>query len=333
MMRYVLIIFSTVIMFFTNYSYTNAEKKLPEPAPAKPSIHLLVNIPAHWIRIYDNNTCTAAYPVAVGKPDTPTPVGDFKIIYKEKNPTWIDPDDTDIQIPSGPENPIGYRWIGIGGNYGIHGTNRPDSIGKYASNGCIRVNEKYIEMIYRKVSIGTPVKIIYNRLIVEKAANGNIAYYIYPDGYDRQPLTVQDVDNSLQKFHVTDFADENSIAEQINMANGLPNYVAFPIKVKLENITLPLEAVKADNIIYIPVRALSKFINLSFHWDAKAGLVSTTYGQVPGIIKGSHLYINVLNIEKLFNLQRDWQQPNLLVLRVMKGSSPAAFAAAGLPAL
>ena len=53
------------------------------------------------------------YHVGVGKTSTPTPTGYYAVQYKEVNPTWVDPDDTSIQIGSGPDNPIGYRWIGF----------------------------------------------------------------------------------------------------------------------------------------------------------------------------------------------------------------------------
>ena len=44
--------------------------------------------------------------------------------------------------------------------YGIHGTNEPDSIGEYASAGCVRLSNSSAEEVYEKVPIGTPVRII-----------------------------------------------------------------------------------------------------------------------------------------------------------------------------
>ncbi|HHV78901.1 MAG TPA: L,D-transpeptidase [Firmicutes bacterium] len=86
------------------------------------------------------------YPCALGKPSTPTPAGNWKIREKIVNPSW---------------EVLGTRWMGLdipAGNYGIHGTNAPWSIGSYISNGCIRLHNEHIEEIFPLVSIGTPVK-------------------------------------------------------------------------------------------------------------------------------------------------------------------------------
>ncbi|WP_234340270.1 L,D-transpeptidase family protein [Gorillibacterium timonense] len=87
-----------------------------------------------------------SYPIALGTPKTPTPTGDYVVINKYKN--W----------GSG----FGTRWIGLNvpwGTYGIHGTNRPHSIGHDASHGCIRMLNKHVEALYELVEIGTKVTI------------------------------------------------------------------------------------------------------------------------------------------------------------------------------
>ncbi|ABR47443.1 ErfK/YbiS/YcfS/YnhG family protein [Alkaliphilus metalliredigens QYMF] len=87
-----------------------------------------------------------SYPVAVGKPQTPTPPGDWRIIQKTLNPG----------------GPFGTRWMRINipwGGYGIHGTDAPESIGTAASNGCIRMFNEDVEVLYDIVPLGTPVRI------------------------------------------------------------------------------------------------------------------------------------------------------------------------------
>jgi hypothetical protein len=86
----------------------------------------------------------SAYPIAAGAKDTPSPIGTFRIIHKSKN--W--------------GGGFGSRWLGLNvswGTYGIHGTNRPETIGTFASHGCFRMNNQDIEKLYDKVSIGTAV--------------------------------------------------------------------------------------------------------------------------------------------------------------------------------
>lgn len=91
-----------------------------------------------------NNKLIKIYPVGVGKPSTPTPKGRFKIINKVINPG----------------GPFGARWMGLNvDGIGIHGTNSPESIGKYVSHGCIRMYNSDVIELFNKVPIGTPVVI------------------------------------------------------------------------------------------------------------------------------------------------------------------------------
>jgi lipoprotein-anchoring transpeptidase ErfK/SrfK len=103
-----------------------------------------INTTARTLTLLKNNKVFKVYPIAIGKPSTPTPKGSFKIINKAINPG----------------GPFGARWLGLNKpGYGIHGTNNPASIGKAVSNGCIRTfNENIIE-ISSLVPIGTPVTI------------------------------------------------------------------------------------------------------------------------------------------------------------------------------
>jgi lipoprotein-anchoring transpeptidase ErfK/SrfK len=84
------------------------------------------------------------YPIAVGKPGTPTPPGTYQIINKIVNPGGF----------------LGTRWIGLdipNGPYGIHGTFQPESIGNAVSNGCIRMFNHDAEELFRQVRVGTTV--------------------------------------------------------------------------------------------------------------------------------------------------------------------------------
>ena len=62
-------------------------------------------------------------------------------------------------IPGGsPNNPMGVAALTLsGGDYAIHGTNNPGSIGGFVSYGCIRMYNQDITDLYDRVSVGTPV--------------------------------------------------------------------------------------------------------------------------------------------------------------------------------
>ncbi|SCY20041.1 L,D-transpeptidase [Microvirga guangxiensis] len=105
------------------------------------------------------------YRVAVGKPGKQW-FGEAQIDGKYMKPAWAPPAEVkrdnprlpDV-IPGGaPNNPMGARALTLNlDEYAIHGTNRPSSIGTYASYGCIRMLNEDIVDLYNRVNVGTRV--------------------------------------------------------------------------------------------------------------------------------------------------------------------------------
>jgi len=96
---------------------------------------------------FHSDELVKTYPVAVGKPSTPTPLGNWTIVQKAMNPG----------------GPFGARWMRLSvpsGGYGIHGTNNPKSIGKAVSHGCVRMYNNDVIEIYPLTPLGTPVTIV-----------------------------------------------------------------------------------------------------------------------------------------------------------------------------
>lgn len=109
-------------------------------------IELQIDPKSRRLNVYIGETLSKTYPVGVGKATTPTPAGDYQVVNKVTNPGGI----------------LGTRWMGLnipGGNYGIHGTSIPSSIGGFVSLGCIRMYNKNVEELFPLVPIGTPVRI------------------------------------------------------------------------------------------------------------------------------------------------------------------------------
>jgi LysM repeat protein len=125
---------------------------------------IVVNIGDNTLTLLNHGQFFKKYSVRTGARPGQTPVGDFKVDAKEKDPTWWRPEDGK-QIPRGdPENELGTRWIGFRSpDFGIHGTIHPESIGQYASNGCVGMLMADVEELYDMISIGAPVKIIGER--------------------------------------------------------------------------------------------------------------------------------------------------------------------------
>ena len=105
------------------------------------------------------------YPVGVGKAGKQW-AGTTQIDGKYRNPAWSPPaevkhDKPNVPnvIPGGaPSNPMGVAAMTLaGGEYAIHGTNRPNSVGGFVSYGCIRMYNADITDLFQRVSVGTPV--------------------------------------------------------------------------------------------------------------------------------------------------------------------------------
>ena len=108
------------------------------------------------------------YPVAVGKPNMQW-YGTRYIDGKHVNPAWAPPPEVKRDFPTlpnliaggAPNNPMGPRALTLtGGEYAIHGTNRPNSIGRFASYGCIRMYNEDIVDLFARVRVGTPVVVV-----------------------------------------------------------------------------------------------------------------------------------------------------------------------------
>jgi len=136
------------------------------PAPSAPAIEalakvsvrrILVSIPDRKLALLQDGKVVRLYRVAVGKRTTPSPVGEFQIVARVSNPTYFH---KGVVIPPGRNNPVGTRWMGLSvKRYGIHGTNQPNSIGKAASSGCIRMGKQDLEELFTLVEVGDTVQI------------------------------------------------------------------------------------------------------------------------------------------------------------------------------
>ena len=294
-----------VLSFAMIFSASNVEA-------AKVEKRIAINSASRLMTYYENGVKKAVYPLGLGKTYTPTPVGYFKILEKVVNPTWIDPSDPEYMVSSGPANPLGYRWMQIRGNYGIHGTNRPDSIGGYVSNGCIRMLEADVEKLFDAVDVGTPVDITYNRVVVEKNDDGNVIYYIYPDGYGWQNIDVAYVNRWLEPYGVAPFETDSSIAEKIKLSDGQPTTIGKPYNIevngkRIDAITVNgknflAKAVIRDNVNYLPVVPIAMALRTKLEWREGAATLKTKYGTVTGFQSKNQIYCNADDAIILLNI-------------------------------
>ena len=114
--------------------------------------------------VLDDGTAVR-YPVGVGKPGKQWE-GITKVDGKYLQPAWAPPPEIkrdnpripDVIAGGSPSNPMGVAALTLaGGEYAIHGTNRPGSIGGFVSYGCVRMYNEDITDLFGRVPVGTPV--------------------------------------------------------------------------------------------------------------------------------------------------------------------------------
>jgi lipoprotein-anchoring transpeptidase ErfK/SrfK len=119
---------------------------------------IVVSIPDRKLALLDGERVVKVYEVAVGATQSPSPNGEFRIAQRLESPTYYKPG---VVIGPGKDNPLGTRWISLGvRGFGIHGTNRPDSISKNASHGCIRLRNNDMEDLFVRVLVGDRVSLV-----------------------------------------------------------------------------------------------------------------------------------------------------------------------------
>lgn len=112
-------------------------------------LRMEVDLIKHRLTVFHGGKTMRTYTVGVGKSKTPSPLGEWKVVSKGID--WGDG--------------FGTRWMGLNvpwGIYGIHGTDKPYSIGSSQSHGCIRMQNRDVEKLYPMVPLGTMVKITEN---------------------------------------------------------------------------------------------------------------------------------------------------------------------------
>ena len=138
---------------------------------------LVLNLPE--MRIYHfpppggkDAAAVDTYPVSIGRMDWKTPLGETRIVSKQRKPSWRPPQSVRQEaaaegesipqlVPPGPDNPLGEFALRLGRpGYLIHGTNKPYGVGMRVTHGCVRLLPEDIEELFVRVAAGTKVQIV-----------------------------------------------------------------------------------------------------------------------------------------------------------------------------
>ena len=184
------------------------------------------------------------YPLGIGQLGLETPVTTTRVSQKIPNPTWTPTPGIRARsleqgiklppvVPAGPNNPLGRFALRLGvgnGEYLIHGTSAPDSVGLRVSSGCMRMNAPDIKALFEQVRVGTRVQII----------NEPVKFSVEPDGKRyievHRPLAQVEVENPQVSpiTHSADFAafvsqagsDKALIDKALSRRAGIPVIVS-----------------------------------------------------------------------------------------------------------
>lgn len=181
------------------------------------------------------------YPVGIGRDGWNTPMGTTSIAVKTPNPDWHVPPSIHREhaekghilpsvVRSGPDNPLGYYAMRLAiGSYLIHGTNKPFGIGMQISHGCVQMYPEDIEVLFKKVPVGTSVKIVHDPYLT--AWHDNMLYLEANEPLEKWLNNKRQLKKQVSK-ELTKLAKQHNVTvdwdkvdKVIDRADGIPTPV------------------------------------------------------------------------------------------------------------
>lgn len=200
--------------------------------PIKLDKGILINLPEYRLYLFKEDQKVKVYPICIGLPTWTTPIGEFTITHKIKNPTWYMPKSIAEKekvkreiIPPGPLNPLGDFWIGTDlKSTGIHGTNQPMSIGRALSHGCVRLYPEDIEMLFEQMEVGMKGEIIYEpvKLTVFK---DSLFLEVHPDAYGIMNDYEKELNKKLKLLDLFSSFDQEKVKIVLQEKRGIPVFI------------------------------------------------------------------------------------------------------------
>jgi murein L,D-transpeptidase YcbB/YkuD len=247
-----------------NYAYNT-----PAAEASDDGLHLVVNVPANRLYVYENGVRTRTYAVSVGLAGYETPAGNYRIREVIWNPWWHPPESNWAAgrkpEPPGESNPMGRVKLNFGPLLYIHGTSAYQSLGNPASRGCVRMRNSDVIELARLVHeyaspdldperletlIESPTMTRTLRLSrpVTFTAEYNVAtvddgfLILYPDVYKRVRSKVRDEVAATLLENGIDMADVNSE----HLERLLDKSSTTRVAISLEDLVAPAAVAAGD---------------------------------------------------------------------------------------
>ncbi|BCV25357.1 L,D-transpeptidase family protein [Gelria sp. Kuro-4] len=284
-----------------------ATAALQEFSPPAKGSALVINIPSFTLTYFRDGKEVKRYPVAVGKPTAPTPVGSFRIISKVVNPTWYPPFGG-RPVPPGPGNPLGRRWLGfLPSGYGVHGNNNPSSIGKAVSLGCVRMRNEDVEELFPLIPVGTPLMITYETLGLETdPMTGQTCLVFYPDVYRRGTPTVEAVLARLKKSGLDGHYAPAEIKKALVASRRGASFVSLGTCVRVAGQEETVETTVVSGETLLAVRPVLAAFKLPVGWDARRKAVVIGTAVLPVHLVEQRSFARLGDLQRVLGIKSAW---------------------------
>lgn len=166
--------------------------------PLVPRRGIVINLPELRLYYFLSENQILTFPLGIGKESYETPLGSTVVKRKRIHPTWTPTASEHAEnpnlpavVPPGPDNPMGELALYLGWpGYAIHGTNKPYSIGRRDSHGCIRLYPQDIDALFSAVPVGTPVTVV-NQPVKAGWSNGELYMEVHPYESDADAIETE----------------------------------------------------------------------------------------------------------------------------------------------
>ena len=230
--------------------------------PSRGRDGIVINLSDRTLYWFVNGALHARFPVGIGRNGWETPAGHYRIVGRREDPIWHVPPSIQAEmraqgaevvttVAAGPDNPLGKYWIQLSvPGYGLHGTNAPASIGKYATHGCLRLLPDHVERLFREAPDGTRVDVIIEPVKLATAPTGGVFLEVHPDAYHNNRVDRDRIRLGIELSGVADSVDWDRVDEAIRHAWGTPEEVTR--QATPPSLTAPAEAGMVQGVAPLP---------------------------------------------------------------------------------
>jgi len=206
---------------------------------------MIINIPDRTLYSFKGSRLVRSFPVGMGlltsktSSSWKTPIGKFRVIAKEKDPTWHVPpsiqEEMELEgkevitsVPPGPDNPLGRYAIKTSmPGIMIHETIKPASVNQYRSHGCIRVLPENMEKFFEEVEPNTPGELLYVPVKAAVSDKGRVFLEVHKDFYGRIKNMIEVTKMQLEKTGVANKVDWQKVEKVLKERSGIAEDVTL----------------------------------------------------------------------------------------------------------